>query len=83
LIYKVYEVDPLECPRCCAPMQVIALIDDATIIRRILERLGRWAPREVRQNQRAPPKQPPGIRAAVTSNSPGEGIRSDLELRLA
>jgi len=29
LIHKVYEVDPLECPRCGAPMHVIALIDDA------------------------------------------------------
>ena len=29
LIHKVYEVDPLECPRCKGPMRVIALIDDA------------------------------------------------------
>jgi hypothetical protein len=35
-------------------MHVIALIDDATVIRRILEHLGRWAPRETR-NQRSPP----------------------------
>ena len=45
LIHKVYEVDPLECPKCGASMRVIALIDDATVIRRILEHLGRWAPR--------------------------------------
>jgi hypothetical protein len=45
LIHKVYEVDPLECPKCGTPMHVIALIDDATVIRRILEYLGRWAPR--------------------------------------
>ncbi len=56
LIHKVYEVDPLECPKCGAPMQVIALIDDAEIIRRILEHLGCWAPREVQRNQRAPPR---------------------------
>ena len=56
LIHKVYEVDPLECPKCGAPMRVIALIEDATVIRRILEHLGRWAPREMRQNQRAPPR---------------------------
>ena len=59
LIHKVYEVDPLQCPKCGAPMQVIALIDDAAVIRRILEHLGCWAPREARQNQRAPPKPPP------------------------
>jgi hypothetical protein len=55
LIHKVYEVDPLQCPKCGAPMQVIALIDDAIVIRRILEHLGCWAPRDARQNQRAPP----------------------------
>ena len=55
LIHKVYEVNPLECPKCGAPMRVIALIDDETVIRRILEHLGIWAPREPRQNQRAPP----------------------------
>jgi len=59
LIHKVYEVDSLECPKCGAPMHLIALIDDAAVIRRILEHLGRWAPREVRRNQRAPPKELP------------------------
>jgi len=42
-------------------MHVIALIDDAAGIRQILEHLGRWAPREARQNQRAPPKDGKGI----------------------
>ena len=44
LIRKVYEVDPLECPKCKGPMRVIALIEDAGVIRRILEHLGLWAP---------------------------------------
>ena len=55
LIHKVYEVDPFACPKCGTQMHVIALIDDATVIRRILEHLGLWAPRQLRQNQRAPP----------------------------
>ena len=55
LIHKFYEVDLLVCAKCGAPMHVIALIDDAAIIRRILEHLGRWAPRQARKNQRAPP----------------------------
>ena len=42
-------------------MHVIARIDDAEVIRRILEHLGRWAPRQVRQNQRAPPRDAKGI----------------------
>ena len=61
LIHKVYEVDPLACPKCGARMHVIALIDDATVIRRILEHLGLWAPRKPRQNQRAPPAARKGI----------------------
>jgi hypothetical protein len=56
LIHKVYEVDPLVCAKCGTPMRVIALIDDVTVIRRILEHLGRWAPRQAQQNQRAPPR---------------------------
>lgn len=61
LIHKVYEVDPLVCVKCGAPMHVIALIDDATVIRRILEHLGCWAPRHTRRNQRAPPGDRKGI----------------------
>ena len=44
LIHKVYEVDPLECPKCKGPLRVVALIDDAAIIRRILTHLGLWVP---------------------------------------
>jgi hypothetical protein len=61
LIRKVYEVDRLVCVKCGAPMHVIALIDDATVIRRILEHLGCWAPRHTRRNQRAPPGDQKGI----------------------
>ncbi|MSP98404.1 MAG: hypothetical protein EXR29_14550 [Betaproteobacteria bacterium] len=45
-------MDPLECPRCKGPMRVIALINDAGVVQRILKHLGLWAPR---QNERAPP----------------------------
>ena len=61
LIHIVYEVDPLVCAKCGTPMHVIALIDDATVIRRILEHLGLWVPRKRRQNQRAPPVDRKGI----------------------
>jgi hypothetical protein len=36
LIRKVYEADPLKCPKCKGPMRVIALIDDPHVVRRIL-----------------------------------------------
>ena len=41
LIRKVYEVDPLECPRCKGPMRVIALIEEPATVRHILTHLKR------------------------------------------
>jgi hypothetical protein len=35
-------------------MRVIALIEDATAIRRIVEHLGLWAPRHLAQSARSP-----------------------------
>ncbi len=55
LIRKVYEADPLECPKCKAPMRVIALIDDPHVVWCILEHLGRWQPEAM---ERAPPVPP-------------------------
>jgi len=52
LIRKVYDADPLECPRCKWPMRVIALIDGPGVVRRIPEHLGRWAPEA---SERGPP----------------------------
>ncbi len=56
MIRKVYEANPLECPKCQGPMRVIALIDDPAVVRRILEHVGRWAPDPA---ARAPPEQAP------------------------
>ena len=53
LIQKVYEDDPLVCPKCKGPMRVIALIDDSDVVRRILEHLGGWAPEPT---ERGPPE---------------------------
>jgi len=39
LIQKIYEVDPLKCTRCGTTMRIIALIDDAGVIERILRHL--------------------------------------------
>jgi len=55
LIRKVYQADPLECPKCKGPMRIIALIDDPGVIRRILEHLGLWAPEA---SERSPPLAP-------------------------
>lgn len=52
LIRRVYESDPLECPKCKGLMRVIALIDDPVVVRTILAHLGRWQPKAV---EHAPP----------------------------
>ncbi len=52
LIRKVYESDPLECPKCKGPMRILALINDPPVVRRILEHLELWQPQAT---QRSPP----------------------------
>jgi hypothetical protein len=42
LIQKIYEVDPLVCPKCQGVMRIISFIEDQHIIRDILTRLGLW-----------------------------------------
>jgi len=51
LIQKIYEVDPLVCPRCQGIMRIISFIEDKQVIRAILEHLGLWLVRS-----RPPPK---------------------------
>lgn len=50
LLKKIYEVDPLTCPRCASPMELIAFIEEASAIRKILQHLGLW---------NRPPRSPP------------------------
>ena len=42
LIQKVYEVDPLTCPKCSGAMKVISVIENEDIIKKIVKRLGLW-----------------------------------------
>jgi hypothetical protein len=51
LIQKIYEVDPLICPKCRGVMRIISFIEDPSVIRVILEHLGLWLART-----RTPPK---------------------------
>ncbi|MDD4862299.1 MAG: transposase [Smithellaceae bacterium] len=61
LIQKIYEVDPLICPKCKGAMRIISFIEDAQVIREILTHLGLWLGRS-----RPPPKihDPPNIEYA-------------------
>ena len=71
LIYKVYEVDPLACPRCKGRMRVIALIEDADVIRKILSHLGLWAPQSSSRHNHGPPtRDPPAARSNVLTYHP-------------
>jgi hypothetical protein len=51
LIQKIYEADPLVCPKCQGAMRVISSIEDPSVIRAILNHLGLWLARA-----RPPPK---------------------------
>jgi len=42
LIKKVWEADPLICPRCSKEMRIVSLIDQPAVIERILRHLGLW-----------------------------------------
>jgi len=48
LIKKIWEADPLECPKCGGEMKVIALIDERSVIEKILRHLGIWEEEESR-----------------------------------
>ncbi len=41
-IRKVYETDPLVCPKCAGEMGIISFIDQLAIIKKILQHLGLW-----------------------------------------
>ena len=45
LIQKIYEVDPLVCPKCQGAMRIISFIEDQSVIRDILNHLGLWLAR--------------------------------------
>ncbi|WP_155310521.1 transposase [Desulfosarcina ovata] len=54
LIQKVYEVDPLICPKCQGKMRIIAFIEDEQLIKKILKHLDLW---EIRNH--GPPDRDP------------------------
>ena len=39
LIAKIYEVDPLVCPRCCSKMRILSVITDPGEVKKILRHL--------------------------------------------
>jgi hypothetical protein len=57
LIQKIYEIDPLTCPKCQGPMAVIAFIEAEDVIEKILKHLGLWelAPRPPPRSAKSQP----------------------------
>jgi len=45
LIRKIYEVDPLLCPRCLHSVKIVAFIGEDFAIQKILMHLGLWETR--------------------------------------
>lgn len=56
LIKKVWEADPLLCPKCHKEMRIVSLIDDREVIERILRHLGLWEQGVRVAPARAPPE---------------------------
>ncbi len=52
-IRKVYETDPLVCPKCSGEMHIISYIDQSAVIKTILQHLGLW------EESHAPPDRGP------------------------
>ena len=61
LIQKIYEVDPLVCPKCKETMRIISFIEDAQVIREILMHLDSGWPDQGRR---------PKFMTRQTSNTP-------------
>jgi hypothetical protein len=64
LLRRIFEVDPLACPRCGHEMRIVAFITQPRIIDRILDHLRRAAP--TRPRSRTPPGR---WKSAVTTAS--------------
>ena len=61
LIQRIYQVDPLLCPKCGGTMKIIAFIEarQGQVVRQILEHCGLWQdppPRPHRRSRRAAPR---------------------------
>jgi hypothetical protein len=67
LIKKVWEVDPLECPRCGREMKMIALTDESEVVEKILRHLGLWTANAL------------SVRACPEPCREGSGSRAPLE----
>jgi len=79
LIQKIYETDPLCCPRCSGKMKVISVIEDQDVIKKILKHLADYG----RLSLGLRPKPPAQLRSPNTASISGYmSTRSILRLGL-
>ena len=67
LLRRIFEVDPLECPRCGQTMRIVAFITEPQVTDPILDHFRRTA--VARGRFRAPPARARMVRAAAGSGS--------------
>ncbi len=67
LLRRIFEVEPLECPRCGQTMRIVAFITEPRAIDRILDHVRRTA--TAKRRSRAPPARARRVRAAAGSGS--------------
>lgn len=63
LLARIYEVLPLSCPICHSQMRIIAFINDAGTVKKILEHIGESTP----PPRIAPARRPPLWEAAAAA----------------
>jgi hypothetical protein len=69
LVRRIFEVDPLRCPRCGESMRVVGFITQGHVIDRILTHLRRHAPRPLGPGSRPPAADRPAPQAPWTVHS--------------
>ena len=71
LIKRIYQADPLRCPKCGGTMKIIAFIEarQGELIRKLLEHCGLWHVED------APWRDPPS-RAPPRASGPSRSVRS-------
>ena len=67
---RTWGLDVLACPRCDARMELIAVIEDAAVARRILEHMGL----PTRAPPRGPPWRPQGTLPFIQPGDAGDGV---------
>ena len=76
LIQKVYNVDPLICPKCSGKMKIISFIEEEPLIKKILKHLKLW----VVHNEYTINKSPPQDILNIINNIPIESSSRDSSM---